>query len=225
MSISDNFKKIKESIPEHVTIVAAAKTRTADEVAELIEAGLTDIGSNYIQEAEPLFDTLSGKYKHVRWHMIGHLQKNKINKALRVSDIIQTVDSIKNAGDINTRAEKMDKTVSVLIEVNIGGESSKDGVAPEFDNIRELALKIADLKNLKLEGLMTMGPVTGSPEELRPYFREVKKIYDRLNQSGLPGIKLETLSMGMSGSYRVAIEEGSNMVRLGTILFGQRQYH
>lgn len=222
MGITENFQKLRNEIPHDVTIVAAAKTRTVEEVKEIIQAGATDIGENYLQEAGQMYEALGELTKKVRWHMIGNLQKNKINKALPLFNIIQTVDSLKHAGDINLRAERINKIISVLIEVNIGSEITKSGVAPDFEVIENLAQGISNLKFLKLEGLMTMGPISGDPEEVRPYFRKIKQIFVKIGDLNINNIEMKTLSMGMSNSYKVAIEEGSNMIRLGTILFGRR---
>ncbi|MCK4665416.1 YggS family pyridoxal phosphate-dependent enzyme [Candidatus Dependentiae bacterium] len=222
MSIRDNYLIIRNEIPDDVTIVAAAKTRTVEEVKEIIQAGATDIGENYLQEAEQMCEALGEITKQVRWHMIGNLQKNKINKALPLFNIIQTVDSLKHAEDINLRAERINKIISVLIEVNIGSEITKSGVAPDFEVIENLAQGISNLKFLKLEGLMTMGPISGDPEEVRPYFRKIKQIFVKIGDLNINNIEMKTLSMGMSNSYKVAIQEGSNMIRLGTILFGRR---
>ncbi len=222
MSIRGNYLTIRDGIPDDVTIVVAAKTRTVEEIKEIIQAGATDIGENYIQEAEQMAEALGEISKQVRWHMIGNLQKNKINKALPLFNIIQTVDSLKHAEDINLRAERINKVISVLIEVNIGSEITKSGVAPDFEVIKNLADGISRLKFLKLEGLMTMGPISGDPEEVRPYLRKTKQIFVRIADLNINNIEMKTLSMGMSNSYKVAIEEGSNMIRLGTILFGRR---
>lgn len=222
MSIRGNYLMVRDGIPDDVTIVVAAKTRTVEEIKEIIQAGATDIGENYIQEAEQMVEALGEISKQVRWHMIGNLQKNKINKALPLFNIIQTVDSLKHAEDINLRAERINKVISVLIEVNIGSEITKSGVAPDFEVIKNLADGISRLKFLKLEGLMTMGPISGDPEEVRPYFRKTKQIFVRIADLNINNIEMKTLSMGMSNSYKVAIEEGSNMIRLGTILFGRR---
>ncbi|PIE36122.1 YggS family pyridoxal phosphate-dependent enzyme [candidate division KSB3 bacterium] len=224
MSITENFRKLRQEIPEHVTIVLAAKTRTPEEVEEAIAAGATDIGENYVQEAEAMFQALGEKAKQVKWHMIGTLQKNKINKALPMFDIFQTVDSLDKAVALNKRAARLNKELPVYIEVNIGGEASKSGMPPEYASIEQLVRDMAELEYIRVEGLMTMGPMSPDPEESRPYYRDTKKIFDKLTELHIPNISMNTLSMGMSGSYKVAVEEGSTMVRLGTIVFGSRQY-
>ncbi len=223
ISIEDNYRRLRESIPEQVTLVVAAKQRTAQEVREVIRAGATDIGENYVQQGEEAFLALDEKARTIRWHLIGHLQRNKINKALKVFDLFQTIDSIETAAAVNKRVPSSVKTVvPVLIEVNIGAEESKAGIGPQFENIQRLAMYIAGTEFLQLEGLMTIGPLAGDPEDSRPYFRQTRAIFENLNALRLPGVRMKTLSMGMSNSYRIAIEEGSNMVRVGSAIFGPR---
>jgi pyridoxal phosphate enzyme (YggS family) len=171
-----------------------------------------------------MYTALGERAREVEWHLIGALQKNKINKALSVFDLFQTVDSLEKAKAIETRVARIGKVLPVYIEVNIGSENSKAGMPPEYDAIEQLVRNIATLEHLRLEGIMTMGVFSPDPEESRPYFRQAKKIYDRLSSLDIPNVSLKTLSMGMSDSYRVAIEEGSNMIRLGTVVFGARQY-
>lgn len=222
MSIQATYENIRKQVPEHVTIVLACKTRTPDEIRAVVEAGATDLGQNYVQEAESMTEALGSRAEAVKWHMIGPLQKNKINKALRLFDVVQTVHSLKQALEIQKRAEAVGKRLSILIEVNIGEESAKSGVTPERDEVEKLAREISTLENLRLEGLMTMGPFYADPEAIRPYFRKTREIYDHIRSLDEPGLDLTVLSMGMSDSYEVAIEEGSNMIRLGTIVFGPR---
>ena len=217
MSIADNYRKIREEIPNHVTVVLAAKTRTPQEVEEAIEAGATDIGENYVQEAEKIHSALGEKATKVRWHMIGHLQKNKVNKALPVFDVIQTMDSLELAQAVSKRAQKM---YSVYIEINSGKEPQKSGVMP--DDAEELIRQISHLENVKIDGLMTMGPRFGDPEDARPFFKETKKLFDYIDSLDLPNVKMKVLSMGMSNAYKIAIEEGSTMIRPGSIVFGER---
>lgn len=217
MSITERYEQIRKSIPDYVTIVAAAKTRTADEVRAAIDVGITDIGENYVQEAERAHTELGKTADDVRWHLIGHLQTNKINKALGLFDVIQTVDSVKLARAINRRAEK---TVPVLIEINSGREPQKTGVLPE--DAEQVIRDIALLEKISIKGLMTMGPRFGDPEDARSYYRETKRSFDHVALLNIPGVEMEILSMGMSNAYRVAVEEGSTMIRPGTILFGER---
>ena len=220
-NIADNYRHIRQTIPDHVTLVAAGKTRTAAEITEAIEAGITVIGHNYVQEAEAVIAELGDR---ARWHLIGHLQKNKARKAVPVFDMIETVDSWELAEVIERRCALLEKTMPVLIEVNSGREPNKTGVFPE--EVDELVKRVASLEHLRIEGLMTMGPRFGDPEDARPYFRETKAAFDRLAKAGIPGApgaEMRILSMGMSNSFEVAIEEGSTMVRIGTKLFGERE--
>ena len=229
MSTSTNYVKIRQEIPKDVTIVLSVKKRTVEQIEEAIDAGVTDIGENYVQEAGEIYSSLRKKAGKTRWHMIGHLQTNKINKALRIFDVIQTVDSLEKAAAINKRVERATKEiVPVYIEINIGSEFSKAGIKPAehepFDEYMEkLAGDISALRHLRLTGLMTMGPRFGNPEDARPYFRRTRRIFERIKRLNLANADMKYLSMGMTNSYRVAIEEGSNMVRLGTAIFGKRK--
>ncbi|GAI26342.1 unnamed protein product, partial [marine sediment metagenome] len=177
MSITENYARLREEIPDDVTIVLSGKTRTVEQIEEAIDAGVTDIGQNYVQEAGQIYSALQKKAANLRWHMIGHLQTNKINKALRVFDVIQTADSLEKAAAIDKRVERArKKIVPVYIEINIGNEDSKAGIKPEehepFEEyIEKLVRNMSALEHLRLEGLMTMGPRFGNPEDVRPYFR------------------------------------------------------
>jgi hypothetical protein len=216
--IRDQVKKLLEELPEGVLLVGAAKTRTPDEILEAIEAGLEIVGENYVQEAEKAFEKVGHRAK---WHMIGHLQTNKVKKAVAVFDMIETVGSMKLAGEIDKTCAKAGKVMPVLIEINSGEEAQKSGVNPE--EAAALIQAMSSLKNVRIVGLMTMGPFAGDPEDSRPYFQRTKKIFDALKAMGLPGVEMKYLSMGMSNSYKVALEEGANMVRIGTKLFGRRE--
>ena len=228
MSLAENYRRLREEIPDNVTIVLAGKTRKAEEIVEAIEAGATDIGENYVQEGAAMHEALGGRAKDVTWHMIGHLQTNKINKAVRVFDVIQTVDSLKKAIAIDKRMEAASKSIlPVCIEINIGNEDSKAGINPEEhepleEYMESLVHDVSSLVHLRLEGLMTMGPRFGNPEDARPYFSRTRKIFDRIRALALPNVDMRHLSMGMTNSYRVAIAEGSNMVRIGSGVFGER---
>lgn len=222
MNIKENYQRLKREIPEDVSIIVACKGRTKEEIEEVIDAGAENLGENYVQEAERVYEALGEKARKLRWHMIGHLQKNKINKALRIFDVIQTIDSKEIAIALNERAERIGKTVPVYIEINIGNEKTKSGVKAEYDIVENLAKEISQLKYLHLEGLMTMGLALENSEALRPYFRKTKEIFYKIKALSLPNVDMKYLSMGMSGSYKIAIEEGSNMVRLGAAIFGER---
>lgn len=229
MSIGQRYAELRRQVPDHVTIVLAAKTRTTDEVREAIEAGATDIGHNYVQEAEPAREALADIAGSVRWHMIGPLQTNKINKALRLFDVIQTVDSVRRAEAIHRRAENAGReVVPVYLEINIADEDAKAGLsAAEATASLESATQsvvrsIDQLDRLRLDGIMTMGPLLDDPEGYRPLFRRTRHLYERLQQLDLTHAQLTTLSMGMTDSWRVAVDEGATMIRVGTAVFGPR---
>lgn len=224
MSIAQNYRAIRDEIPPSITIVLAGKTRSSREIEEVIDAGATDIGENYVQEAKAVYEALGEKAKGIRWHMLGTLQKNKINKALGIFDVIETVESVEKAVEIDKRARKLGKKQSVYIEINIGSEVTKSGFEPRYEVVENAVREMAKLESISVEGLMTMGPRVGDPEDNRPHFRKAREIFERIRDLQLPNVNMETLSMGMSNSYRVAIEEGANMVRLGTAVFGERDY-
>ncbi len=215
--IAESVKRILETIPSEVTLVAAAKTRTLGEIEAAIQAGVTHIGYNYIQEALPVIQTIGSR---VTWHMIGHLQRNKAKLAVQYFDMIETVDSWRLAETLDRRCANVGKAMSVLVEINSGRESNKTGLLPE--DVDELIRKMSALEHLHVEGLMTMGPRFGNPEASRPYFRATRAAFERLGGLNLPNVTMQYLSMGMSNSYRIAIEEGANIVRIGTRLFGER---
>lgn len=229
MEIFENYLRIREQVPPGVVIVAAAKRRTPGEILDAVRAGVKDVGENYVQEAEKAREGMGEEAKRVRWHMIGHLQNNKINRALRIFDVIQTIDSYEKAASVDERVEKAGRSVvPVFIEVNIGSEESKSGIRPEnHDNFGEfmsgLVRDVSSLEHLRPEGIMTMGPRSGNPEDMRPYFRRTRELFERARGLGLPGADMRHLSMGMSNSYRVAADEGSTMVRIGTAIFGRRE--
>lgn len=215
--IKENIQKILDELPEGVRLIGAAKTRAPEEILEAVAAGLEIIGENYVQEAERAFQAIG---EGVKWHLIGHLQSNKAKKAVKIFDMIETVDSLKLARAIDRACHNIGKVMQVLIEVNSGEESQKAGVTP-IDCV-PLIKEMAVLKNIRIMGLMTMGPFSGDPEDARPYFRKTRDIFEEIKKLDLPGIEMKYLSMGMSNSYRVALEEGANMVRIGTRIFGER---
>ena len=222
MGIKENYQRIRSEIPENITVIVAVKGRTKEEVEEVIDAGAKDLGCNYVQEAERMYQSLGEKAKKAKWHMIGHLQKNKINKALPIFDVIQTIDCEEIALDLNARAQRVGKVVSVYIEVNIGDETTKSGVKGEYEIVESLVKDISKLEFLRLEGLMTMEPQFDNPQDSISCFKKAKDIFERIRALNLPKIDMKELSMGMSGSYKIAIQEGSNMVRLGTAIFSER---
>ena len=215
--IRDNAAAILATIPPSVTVLAAAKSRDASEVIEVIDAGITDIGENYFQESRAMIEAIG---KKATWHFIGHIQKNKVKHIVPLFDMIQTVDTYELAAMIDQHAEKHGKIMPVLVEVNSGREDNKHGAMPEA--VEELVRRISVLPNLRVRGLMTMGPFLEDFEGLRPFFRETKALFDEMRSKALPDVDMEILSMGMSDSYEIAIEEGATMVRIGTKIFGQR---
>ena len=202
--------------PAGVEIVAVTKTHGADVVKEAWDAGLRVVGENKVQEAawkKPA--SVTGPM----WHLIGHLQSNKVRKALELFDFFHSVDSAALADRMNSIAEDMGALPHILLEVNVSGEKSKSGMRPE--EVTDVMAHIAqDCPRITVEGLMTMAPFSENPEDARPYFRRLRELRDRLEKD--LGIGLPRLSMGMSGDYEVAVEEGATWVRLGTVLFGER---
>ena len=216
--IEQNISQILSELPDGVQLVAAAKTRTPAEVLAVVSGGVKIIGENYVQEAERAYEVVGSRAK---WHFIGHLQGNKAKKAVRLFDMIETVDSLKIAREIDKWCAQIGKVMPVLVEVNSGREKQKSGVLPE--KAEELIKEISGLKNIKVMGLMTMGPRLGNPEDARPYFVETRKMFERVEKLNLPNVQMKYLSMGMSNSYKVALEEGANIVRIGSKLFGERE--
>lgn len=217
-TITANVERILLEIPEHVTLVAAGKTRSPEEIAAAVQAGLQHVGHNYVQEAQQMIDIMGDQ---LQWHMIGHLQRNKAKSAIALFDMIESLDSWRLAKELEKRCTEADKTLPVLIEINSGSEESKTGVLPK--NTEALVEQVSELPHLRIQGLMTMGPGFGDPENARPYFQATRQIFEYLARLHLPNVEMRVLSMGMSNSYPVAIEEGATMIRLGTILFGERQ--
>jgi len=217
--IKQNVSQILNELPDGVELVAAAKTRKPEEVLEAVESGVRIIGENYVQEAERVYEVVGNRAK---WHFIGYLQRNKVKKAVRIFDMIETVDSIEIAQEIDKRCAQIGKIMPVLIEINSGREKQKSGVLPE--NAEQLVREISVLPNVRITGLMTMGPRFGNPEDSRPYFVETKKLFDRIKQLNLPNLEMKYLSMGMTNSYKIALEEGANVVRIGNKIFGEREY-
>ena len=203
--IKENIKKILNNLPQNIDLVAAAKTRTPKEIEEAIEAGVNIIGENYIQEAEKAFEAIG---KKVKWHFIGHLQKNKVKKSVKIFDMIETVDSYPLAYEINERCKQIDKIMPILIEINSGREEQKFGIFPE--DALDLIQEISPLPQIKIMGLMTMGPRFWNPEDSRPYFIETRKIFEKIKALNSPRVGMKYLSMGMTNSYQIAIEENLN---------------
>ena len=217
MTIAENVRQILAGLPADIKLVAAAKTRDTREILEAVAAGITIIGENYVQEAERAYREIGAA---VQWHFIGHLQKNKVKKAIAIFDMIETVDTIGLAAEIDMRCGQVGKTMPVLIELNTGREPRKSGVYPE--QAGELIREIAVYGNIRVMGVMTMGPLTGNPEESRPCFIEAKKVFDRMKSRDIPNVEMIYLSMGMTDTYKIALEEGANIIRIGSRIFGER---
>ncbi len=223
--VADNISEIRARIAraaaksarrgDDITIVAVSKTFPEDAIRAAVTAGITDIGENRIQEAEPKIKNLG---KIARWHMIGHLQSNKVKRSLKLFDTIQSIDSFRLAEMIDTDDEIHARTVSCLIEVNSSGEKSKFGVLPS--HTVDLIKQISFLQNMKLCGLMTIGPLTDNTDQVRAAFRMTRELFEQ--GKAVVGDDFKILSMGMSADFEIAVEEGANMVRLGTAIFGRR---
>jgi len=220
-TITERARRILTELPPGVGLVAAAKTRAPEDVLAAVAGGVQIIGHNYVQEAAGMMAELEGRLPPgLRWHMIGHLQRNKAQSAARCFDAIETVDSLALARRLDGTCAAIGKTMPILLEVNSAREPNKAGVVPEA--AEGLAREIAALAHLRLVGLMTMGPLVGDPEASRPYFRLTRRVFEGLAALRLDGVTMTVLSMGMSDSYRIAIEEGATLVRIGTALFGPR---
>ena len=202
-----------------VRLVAVSKTMPAEIVKEAIEIGMTDFGENYIQEAREKITTLS-TYP-VTWHYIGHLQSNKAKYAVRMFDLIHSVDSLKLARELDKCARKNGKVQEILLQVNVAREDSKSGVYVE--DTLQLLKDVAQLENVAVKGLMTMPPYFNAPDRVRPFFRALRQLRDRIINENIPTVSMEELSMGMTGDFEAAIEEGATMVRIGTAIFGERR--
>jgi pyridoxal phosphate enzyme (YggS family) len=204
--------------PTEIRLVAVAKTWPADTVAEAVAAGVTEIGENYIQEAREKYEQL--RQTPLIWHFIGHLQTNKVKYALRLFDLIHTVDSYRLALELDRGCRKLKRIQPVLIQVNIAGETTKSGVPP--DKALALAAELSGLECVRVHGLMTMPPYFNEPERVRPFFAELRRLKDRIQEQGLPNVRMHELSMGMTGDFEAAIAEGATLVRIGTAIFGER---
>jgi PLP dependent protein len=231
MTVAENIERVRERVaaaagrvsrrPEEITLMAVTKTLAPERIREAYAAGIRVFGENRVQE-------FAGKAGAVRdlagaeWHMIGHLQSNKASKAAELFSAVDSVDSLKLAERLNAVAEKLNKKLTVLIEINVGGEEAKTGVAPEGAELQAILAAAPDLFNLTIRGLMTIPPFTEDPEQSRPFFRRVRDLTDRIAAQKYPAVSMDVLSMGMSQDFGVAIEEGSTCVRVGTAVFGER---
>jgi pyridoxal phosphate enzyme (YggS family) len=216
--IRQNIAKLLAELPHGVEVVAAAKARTPGEVLEAVQAGIKIIGENYVKETKAAYELVG---KRAKWHFIGALRKHNVRKTmLEIFDMIESVDSSEIASEIDKKCAQIGKIMPILIEVNSGREPQKSGVLPE--HVERLMREMSSLKNVKVMGLMTMGPRFGNPEDSRPYFAETRRIFERIKGLNLPNVEMKYLSMGMTNSYQVALEEGANIIRIGTRIFGER---
>jgi len=227
MSIADNLKIVQDKIaaaakragrePSSVRLIVVTKTVDTDRIREAVDAGSAILGENRVQEAKEKIEKLGNI---ASWHLIGHLQSNKAKYAVKLFDLIHSVDNLDLAKEIDKQAAKIAKVQNVLIEVSIAGEAAKAGVA--IDEAVTLVREAAKLKNISIKGLMTVPPLLDEPEKVRPYFQKLREMTAGIAKENIPGVTMEELSMGMSGDFEVAIEEGATMVRVGTAIFGRR---
>jgi pyridoxal phosphate enzyme (YggS family) len=227
-SIKERLEKVKGRIkkaaqacnrnPENICLVAVSKTVPAARVREAIEAGVKNLGENYVQEAREKINSLMDF--PVNWHFIGHLQTNKAKYAVRLFDLIHSVDSLKLSRELNKQAQKNGKIQQILIQVNISHEETKSGIS--VDEAINLIDEISHLENLSIKGLMTMPPYFNQPERVRPFFSALRELRDQIKEKAMPNMSMDELSMGMTGDFEAAIEEGATIVRVGTAIFGER---
>lgn len=228
-SITENIASVRERIaraaeragrePSDITTVAVAKGVDVERMREAIDGGISIIGENRVQEALHKVKTLG---RSVMWHMVGHLQRNKAKEAVRIFNLIQSLDSLRLAEEINSRALAAGTIMDVLVQVNTSGEETKFGLEPE--EALDFLGSISTCKGLSVRGLMTIGAFLPDPEEVRPCFRTLRELKEKIIDARLPNVEMEYLSMGMTSDFEVAIEEGANMVRIGTAIFGPRAY-
>jgi PLP dependent protein len=231
MSLPENIEAIRQRIdsaarragrrPEEIALMAVTKTHPAERVREAHAAGLRLFGENRVQEFAGKAGALAD-LAEVEWHMIGHLQTNKAGKAAELFHAVDSIDSLKLAEKLDAAAQALNKKLSVLVEINVGGEAAKSGVAPDARELEGLLLAAPRFEALEFRGLMTVPPFTDDPEEARPYFCKLRKLRDAIAARRLPAVSMDALSMGMSHDFKVAIEEGSTCVRVGTAIFGAR---
>ena len=232
MSISENLAAVCERVsisahrvgrsPEDIALMAVSKTQPAERIREAYDAGQRLFGENRVKEFAGRIDSLRDLHA-VEWHMIGHLQTNKAVKAAGLFGAIDSVNSLKLAEKLDTAARKLGKKLSVLIEINVGGEQAKSGVALGSPEIEEILRAATRLESLSFQGLMTVPPFTDDPQDARHYFRKLRELRDTVASRRLPSVSMNVLSMGMSHDFEVAIEEGSTCVRVGTAIFGEKK--
>lgn len=234
MFIAENVADVRRRItaaarhvgrdPEEITLMAVSKTFAVEHIREAYTAGLRVFGENRVQEFSGKAALLAD-LKETEWHMIGHLQTNKAASAAELFTAIDSLDSLRLAEKLNASAEKLGKKLGVLIEINVGGETAKNGVAPDSGELEDLLTAAPKLECLDFRGLMGIPPFTEDTQEARPYFRRLRALRDQIAARRLPAVRVEALSMGMSHDFEIAIEEGSTCVRVGTAIFGERTKH
>ena len=218
-NIEKACEKVGRSVDE-VTLIAVSKTKPYTDIEEALKSGTLDYGENKVQEMCEKYEILP---KNIRWHMIGHLQRNKVKYLVGKTELIHSVDSIRLAEQIEKEYAKKGETANILIEVNMAQEESKFGITSQ--ETEELIRKISTFEHIRIKGLMTIAPYTDNPETNRVYFRQMKKLSVDIRDKNIDNVSMDVLSMGMTGDYQVAIEEGSTMVRVGTGIFGERNYN
>jgi PLP dependent protein len=231
VSIAENIARMRERIgsaarravrnPSAVTLMAVSKTFPAEAIREAYAAGIRVFGENRVQEFASKVEGLRD-LPGAEWHLIGHLQSNKAAKAVELFTAVDSLDSARLAERLNAAAEREGKTLPILIEINIGGEAAKSGVAPGSPEFEDVLRRASEWKHLAIRGLMTVPPYTDDPEGARPFFRKLRSLHDEIAARKLPAVEMDVLSMGMSHDFEVAIEEGSTCVRVGTAIFGER---
>ena len=231
MSVADQLALIRDRIssaahragrnPDDIALMAVSKTFPAEAIVEAYTAGQRLFGENRVREFAEKFPAVA-TLPDAHFHMIGHLQSNKAAKAVVIFHAIDSIDSAKLAQRLNDAAQKLDKALGALIEINVGGEEAKSGLAPDSREIEAILSQAPEWKHLKIRGLMTVPPFTDDPEGARPYFRELRQLRNSLAARNFPNVTIDVLSMGMSHDFEVAIEEGSTCVRIGTAIFGER---
>jgi PLP dependent protein len=232
MSIADNLAQVRERIrqaasragraPDAITLMAVSKTFPPEAIREAYDAGIRVFGENRVQEFAGKVASLHGLCE-ARWHMIGHLQSNKAGKAAELFHAVDSVDSVKLAEKLNEAAQVANKKVAVLVEINVGGETAKSGVAPDSPELDHILDALPRLEHVEVRGFMTVPPFTEDPNAARPYFRKLRELRDQIAARRLPRVGVDELSMGMSHDFEVAIEEGSTCIRVGTAIFGDRR--
>ena len=223
--IKNNLEIINEKIkkaalkanrnPQEIKLVAVTKTATIEQIKEAISAGVKIIGENKVQEAKEKYQILSAD---IEWHLVGHLQTNKVKYAIEIFDLIHSVDSIKLAKEIDKRSLQFGMITNVLVEVNVSGEETKYGIKPE--EVEPFLKEISEFSRTRVRGLMTIAPIAEDKEEVRPYFRKLRELFKEIKSKNIKNVKMDYLSMGMTEDFEVAVEEGANMVRIGRGIFG-----